>query len=62
MTKKRAKFNVADDEDQQPEMQIGQPTDAKHVAHIGVDGPSVNSNAPSWVIIYNSHYYDFIIN
>ena len=29
-------------------MQIGLPTDVKHVAHIGWDGPSVNS-APSWV-------------
>ncbi|XP_077252135.1 CRIB domain-containing protein RIC6-like [Tasmannia lanceolata] len=29
------------------EMQIGYPTDVKHVAHIGWDGPSVNS--PSWM-------------
>ncbi|KAK1289674.1 hypothetical protein QJS10_CPB18g02018 [Acorus calamus] len=28
------------------EMQIGYPTDVKHVAHIGWDGPSVSS--PSW--------------
>ncbi|KAF3436125.1 hypothetical protein FNV43_RR23217 [Rhamnella rubrinervis] len=28
-------------------MQIGHPTDVKHVAHIGWDGPSVNS--PSWM-------------
>lgn len=28
-------------------MQIGYPTDVKHVAHIGWDGPSVNP--PSWV-------------
>lgn len=28
-------------------MQIGYPTDVKHVAHIGWDGPSVN--APNWV-------------
>ncbi|KAL5702345.1 hypothetical protein ACHQM5_027574 [Ranunculus cassubicifolius] len=34
------------DEDE-PEMQIGNPTDVKHVAHIGWDGPSVNS--PSWM-------------
>nr|KJB26030.1 hypothetical protein B456_004G221800 [Gossypium raimondii] len=40
---------IFDDEDQQPEMQIGLPTDVKHVAHIGADGPSVNSNAPSWM-------------
>ncbi|KAG1353952.1 putative CRIB domain-containing protein RIC5 [Cocos nucifera] len=30
------------------EMQIGFPTDVKHVAHIGWDGP--NMNAPGWVI------------
>uniref|UniRef100_A0A7N0UIF3 CRIB domain-containing protein n=1 Tax=Kalanchoe fedtschenkoi TaxID=63787 RepID=A0A7N0UIF3_KALFE len=35
------------DEDKEPEMQIGFPTDVKHVAHIGCDGPSVNS--PSWM-------------
>ncbi|MED6207280.1 hypothetical protein PIB30_034281 [Stylosanthes scabra] len=29
------------------EIQIGYPTDVKHVAHIGWDGPSVNS--PSWM-------------
>jgi hypothetical protein len=29
------------------EMEIGYPTDVKHVAHIGVDGPS--GNAPTWV-------------
>ncbi|ONK79596.1 uncharacterized protein A4U43_C01F7980 [Asparagus officinalis] len=28
-------------------MQIGLPTDVKHVAHIGFDGPSVSS--PSWM-------------
>ncbi|KAK8342205.1 hypothetical protein V6Z11_A08G221700, partial [Gossypium hirsutum] len=43
---------IFDDEDQQPEMQIGLPTDVKHIAHIGADGPYVNSDAPSWVIIY----------
>ncbi|KAK9281156.1 hypothetical protein L1049_004050 [Liquidambar formosana] len=35
------------EEEKEPEMQIGFPTDVKHVAHIGWDGPSVNS--PSWV-------------
>ncbi|XP_052184705.1 CRIB domain-containing protein RIC6-like [Diospyros lotus] len=35
------------DEDKEPEMQIGFPTDVKHVAHIGWDGPSVDS--PSWM-------------
>lgn len=34
------------------DMQIGFPTDVKHVAHIGWDGPSVTS--PSWVIIFFS--------
>lgn len=29
------------------EMEIGYPTDVKHVAHIGLDGPS--GSAPSWV-------------
>jgi hypothetical protein len=41
-------FNdVTDNDEEEPEMQIGFPTDVKHVAHIGWDGPSVNS--PSWV-------------
>lgn len=35
------------DNEKEPEMQIGFPTDVKHVAHIGWDGPSVNS--PSWM-------------
>lgn len=34
-------------EEKEPEMQIGLPTDVKHVAHIGWDGPSLES--PSWV-------------
>ncbi|CAK9328629.1 unnamed protein product [Citrullus colocynthis] len=33
-------------------MQIGYPTDVKHVAHIGWDGPSVNS--PSWMNEFKS--------
>jgi hypothetical protein len=41
-------FNcVADNDGKEPKMQIGYPTDVKHVAHIGWDGPSINS--PSWV-------------
>lgn len=32
---------------EQREMEIGYPTDVKHVAHIGLDGPS--GSAPSWV-------------
>ncbi|KAJ9558797.1 hypothetical protein OSB04_013411 [Centaurea solstitialis] len=35
------------DNDKEPEIQIGMPTDVKHVAHIGCDGPS--TNAPSWM-------------
>nr|XP_010906793.1 CRIB domain-containing protein RIC7 [Elaeis guineensis] len=36
----------------EPEMQIGFPTDVKHVAHIGWDGP--NMNAPSWMKDFHS--------
>ncbi|KAG2719248.1 hypothetical protein I3760_03G258700 [Carya illinoinensis] len=35
------------DNEKEAEMQIGLPTDVKHVAHIGWDGPSVNS--PTWM-------------
>ncbi|CAL5436558.1 unnamed protein product [Camellia sinensis] len=35
------------DEEKEQEIQIGYPTDVKHVAHIGQDGPSVDS--PSWM-------------
>ncbi|KAD5803607.1 hypothetical protein R6Q59_024153 [Mikania micrantha] len=35
------------DNEKEPEIQIGAPTDVKHVAHIGCDGPS--SNAPTWM-------------
>ncbi|XP_062187901.1 CRIB domain-containing protein RIC7-like [Phragmites australis] len=45
----------------EPEMQIGFPTDVKHVAHIGWDGPSATNNnnnnaagAPSWMKDYHS--------
>uniref|UniRef100_A0A5B7CCI2 CRIB domain-containing protein n=1 Tax=Davidia involucrata TaxID=16924 RepID=A0A5B7CCI2_DAVIN len=41
-----------DDDDKEPEMQIGHPTDVKHVAHIGWDGPSIDS--PSWMKEFNS--------
>ncbi|CAN6479528.1 unnamed protein product [Victoria cruziana] len=34
------------------EMEIGYPTDVKHVAHIGWDGPSVNN--PSWMSEFRS--------
>ncbi|KAF8108830.1 hypothetical protein N665_0104s0144 [Sinapis alba] len=35
------------DEEKEEEMQIGFPTDVKHVAHIGSDGPAANT--PSWM-------------
>ena len=38
-------------------MEIGFPTDVKHVAHIGWDGPSVHS--PSWVRFLIVFYYSF---
>ncbi|BBH10162.1 CRIB domain-containing protein RIC10 [Prunus dulcis] len=31
------------------EMQIGFPTDVKHVAHIGWEGPSTAAGSPSWM-------------
>ncbi|KAJ6356245.1 hypothetical protein OIU78_004372 [Salix suchowensis] len=34
-------------DEKEQEMQIGLPTDVKHVAHIGWDGPS--ENPPSWM-------------
>ncbi|VYS54321.1 unnamed protein product [Arabidopsis thaliana] len=35
------------DEEKEQEMQIGFPTDVKHVAHIGSDGPT--NTTPSWM-------------
>ncbi|XP_073144035.1 CRIB domain-containing protein RIC6-like isoform X2 [Henckelia pumila] len=40
-------------EEKEAEMQIGFPTDVKHVAHIGWDGSS-NNDAPSWMNEYKS--------
>ncbi|XP_028804275.1 CRIB domain-containing protein RIC10-like, partial [Neltuma alba] len=40
------------EKDENDEMQIGFPTDVKHVAHIGLDGPSANT--PSWMTTLNS--------
>ncbi|KAM3373763.1 CRIB domain-containing protein RIC5-like [Capsicum galapagoense] len=37
------------DEEKEKEIKIGFPTDVKHVAHIGWDGPSTDN--PSWVIL-----------
>ncbi|XWS13877.1 hypothetical protein CRYUN_Cryun36dG0076500 [Craigia yunnanensis] len=39
-------------DEKEPEMQIGLPTDVKHVAHIGMDGPSANK--PTWMSEFNS--------
>ncbi|KAG7632296.1 CRIB domain [Arabidopsis suecica] len=35
------------EDEKEPEMQIGIPTDVKHVAHIGWEGPSATT--PSWM-------------
>ncbi|PKA54163.1 hypothetical protein AXF42_Ash018173 [Apostasia shenzhenica] len=43
---------IFDEEEEEKEMQIGYPTDVKHVAHIGCDGPS--TNAPSWMNEFQS--------
>ncbi|KAL7084316.1 hypothetical protein ACP275_14G217100 [Erythranthe tilingii] len=40
------------DEEKEQEMQIGLPTDVKHVAHIGWDGPTADS--PGWMNDLNS--------
>ncbi|KAL5197093.1 hypothetical protein ABZP36_000605 [Zizania latifolia] len=48
--------NMMDGKETQ-ELQIGFPTDVKHVAHIGWDGPNVTNNntgAPSWMKDYHS--------
>ncbi|XP_073316181.1 CRIB domain-containing protein RIC6-like [Primulina huaijiensis] len=41
------------EEEKEKEMQIGLPTDVKHVAHIGSDGPSTN-DPPSWMKEFKS--------
>ncbi|CAI8614356.1 unnamed protein product [Vicia faba] len=43
---------IFDSNEKEPEIEIGGPTDVKHVAHIGWDGPT--ENAPSWMSEYNS--------
>ncbi|KAK4441573.1 CRIB domain-containing protein RIC6 [Sesamum alatum] len=40
------------DEEKEQDIQIGLPTDVKHVAHIGWDGPKVDS--PSWMKEFKS--------
>ncbi|KAL3517716.1 hypothetical protein ACH5RR_020305 [Cinchona calisaya] len=41
------------DEEKEQDMEIGFPTDVKHVAHIGWDGPSVDQS-PSWMKEFKS--------
>ncbi|XP_073015781.1 CRIB domain-containing protein RIC6-like [Primulina eburnea] len=41
------------EEEKEQEMQIGLPTDVKHVAHVGCDGPSTN-DPPSWMKEFKS--------
>ncbi|CAN0885887.1 CRIB domain-containing protein RIC5 [Linum grandiflorum] len=38
---------IFDDDEKEPEMQIGNPTDVKHVAHIGWDGNT--DGPPTWM-------------
>ncbi|KAL7177631.1 hypothetical protein ACSBR2_030901 [Camellia fascicularis] len=41
------------DNEKEEEIEIGFPTDVKHVAHIGMDGPSANT--PSWMNEYKGN-------
>lgn len=41
-------FSIEIEDEEEQEMQIGYPTDIKHIAHIGWDGQSIN-NSPNWV-------------
>lgn len=54
----KKKCHIFADNEKEPEMEIGFPTDVKHVAHIGWDGPSVHS--PSWVKSLIVFYYSFV--
>lgn len=45
--------HIFDEKDK--EIEIGFPTDVKHVGHIGWDGPAANNNSnPSWMKEFNS--------
>nr|XP_017221671.1 PREDICTED: CRIB domain-containing protein RIC6-like [Daucus carota subsp. sativus] len=44
---------IFESSEKEEEMQIGLPTDVKHVAHIGNDGSS-SSNTPSWMNDFHS--------
>ncbi|XP_057477830.1 CRIB domain-containing protein RIC10-like [Actinidia eriantha] len=41
------------DNEKEEEMEIGYPTDVKHVAHIGMEGPSANT--PTWMNEFKSN-------
>lgn len=43
------------------EIEIGYPTDVKHVAHIGLDNSSPSASAPSWVrVLRLQNLFDLI--
>ncbi|KAG6423533.1 hypothetical protein SASPL_113932 [Salvia splendens] len=49
---KGVKYSITQMFVKEPELEIGDPTDVKHVAHIGMDGSS--GNAPSWMNEYKT--------
>lgn len=51
--KMKQKYNNFADEEENQEIQIGFPTDVKHLAHIGCE--DAKANAPSWVQLLIFH-------
>lgn len=43
------------------DMEIGYPTDVKHVAHIGLDNSSPSASAPSWVCILSLIFFFYYL-
>ncbi|KAL2329677.1 hypothetical protein Fmac_017258 [Flemingia macrophylla] len=41
-------FYKEDVEEMEHEMEIGYPTDVKHVTHIGIDGSTITNNVKGW--------------
>ncbi|XP_061364741.1 CRIB domain-containing protein RIC4-like [Gastrolobium bilobum] len=41
-------FYKKDTEEMEPEMEIGYPTNVKHVTHIGLDGSTTTNNVNGW--------------
>ncbi|KAG5001342.1 hypothetical protein AAZX31_08G253500 [Glycine max] len=41
-------YKKEDVEEMEPEMEIGYPTDVKHVTHIGIDGSTITNNVKGW--------------